>query len=218
MFHYIGPIAHGIGSTLTITFAAYAIGLVLGIPIVVARSSRLRVVRLLAISFVEIFRGIPGIAWLFILYYGLAQLDVQISSMTAAICGLGLIAAAYMAEIYRAGLRAVPHGQFEAARALGMGTVQVYRSIVGPQAFVTSFPPAATYVIGLLKESAVASVIGAQEITGVALGQQQEASTQGLSVFLAASAVYLALSLPLAGIARYADVWLARRVAGAEAA
>jgi polar amino acid transport system permease protein len=214
VLHYLGPISQGIGNTLLITFGAFALGAVLGIPVALARSSRRRAVRLLGISYIEIFRGIPPIAWLFIAYYGLTQFGIRIEVMTAAVGGLGIISGAYIAEIYRAGLRAVPHGQWEAGRAVGLTEGGLYRYVVGPQALVTVFPPAATYLIGLLKDSAIASVIGASEITAHALSEQQQ-SFHGLSVFLAAALIYLALSLPLGGLSRLVDARLTRRLAGA---
>lgn len=211
MLDYLGPISEGIGNTLLITFCAFAIGAILGVPVALARSSRWRAARVAAISFIELFRGVPPIAWLFIGFYGLAQFDVKIASMPAAIGGLGIISAAYMAEIYRGGLRAVPHGQWEAGRAVGLTEGDIYRFVVAPQAVATIFPPSATYLIGLLKDSAIASVIGAQEITALALSEQQQ-SFEGLSVFLAAATVYLALSLPLGGISRWIDGALTRRL------
>lgn len=214
MLDYLGPISEGIANTLLITFGAFAIGAVLGLPLALARSARWRPVRVAAISFIELFRGIPPIAWLFIGFYGLAQFGFRIGSLPAAIGGLGIISAAYMAEIYRAGLRAVPHGQWEAGRAVGLTESRMYRWVIAPQALATIFPPSATYAIGLLKDSAIASVIGAQEVTALALSEQQR-SFEGLSVFLAAAAVYLALSLPLGGISRWLDGVLSRRLVDA---
>lgn len=214
MLQYLGPISHGITNTLLITFGAFAVGAVLGIPVALARSARWKAVRLLGVSYVEVFRGVPPIAWLFIAYYGLTQFDIRIGAMTAAVGGLGVISGAYIAEIYRAGLRAVPHGQWEAGRAVGLTEIGLYRHVVAPQALVTVFPPAATYIIGLLKDSAVASVIGASEITARALAEQQH-SFHGLSVFLAAALIYLAISLPLGGISRMVDARLTRRLVGA---
>jgi polar amino acid transport system permease protein len=211
---YIGPISQGIVNTLVITFGAFAIGALLGLPLALARSSRWRPLRLLSISSIELLRGIPPIAWLFIAYYGLAQFEVRIESIVAAIGGLGVVSAAYLAEIYRAGLRAVPDGQWEAGRAVGLTEREMYRNVIAPQALVTVFPPAATYAIGLLKDSAIASVIGAREITALALGEQQQ-SFEGLSVFLAAALIYLAISVPLGGISRWVDALLTRRLVGA---
>jgi polar amino acid transport system permease protein len=215
MVDYLGPVSEGIVNTLLITFGAFAVGAIIGIPVALARSARWRAFRVLGVSYVELLRGVPPIAWLFIGYYGIAQFDIRIDAMTAAIGGLGLISGAYIAEIYRAGLRAVPVGQWEAGRAIGFTGPGLYRHVIVPQALATVFPPAATYLIGLLKDSAIASVIGASEITAHALGEQQAQSTQGMSVFLAAAVIYMAISLPLGGLSRVVDVRLTRRLTGA---
>ncbi len=123
---YLGRLSEGVQYTLLLTFAAFAIGALLGVLVAAARVSRFRPIRLLGIGYVEVARGVPPVAWLFLLYFGLAQIDFRIESLPAAIVGLGLISAAYLAEIYRAGLRAVPIGQFEAARAIGLGAKHVY--------------------------------------------------------------------------------------------
>jgi polar amino acid transport system permease protein len=188
--------------------------MLLGVPVAVARNAHRPALRIAGISYVELLRGIPPIAWLFVAYYGLVQFGIRISPMAAAIGGLGLISGAYIAEIYRAGLRAVPHGQWEAARAVGLSELHVYRHVVAPQAAATIFPPAATYLIGLLKDTAVASVIGAAEITAHALSEQQQ-TARGLSVFAAAAIVYLALSLPLGALSRAVDRGLRRRLLAA---
>jgi len=215
VLEYLEPLSRGIANTLLITVGAFAIGAVIGIPVAIARSARLRAVRVLAISYVEVMRGIPPIAWLFIAFYGLAQFDIRIASLPAAIAGLGVISGAYLAEIYRAGIRAVPKGQWEAARASGMTERQLYTAVIAPQALVTVTPPAATYGIGLLKDSAIASVIGAQEITALALSETQRGAGEGLSVFLAAALLYLAISVPLGLASRRVDARLEQRLAHA---
>lgn len=209
---YVVRLLAGVQFTLILTFGGFAIGAVLALPIAAARNSKVRVLRLLAISYIETLRGVPPIAWLFLLYFGLAQVDVRLGSLTAGVIGLGLIAGAYLAEIYRAGLRAVPHGQLEAARAVGLGGVRVYRHVIGPQAIVTIVPPAAAFLIGLLKDSAIASLIGVPEITGLSLRLTQQ-EFEGLAIFTAAGIVYLALSVPLAALARWVGTRLTARMA-----
>jgi polar amino acid transport system permease protein len=209
---YLGPLSAGIGHTLLVTGASFAIGLLLGLPLVAMRRSGWLPARALAVGFVELTRGIPPIAWLFLLYYGLSQLGVRIDSLVAAIAGLGVISAAYMSEIYRGALRAVPRGQFEAARSVGLSRAQVYRFVIVPQVVVTALPPAATYAIGLLKDSAIASVIGVPEVTALAFNETQQ-DFRGLSIFAAAGLIYLAMSVPLAVIARGLGARLDRRLA-----
>ncbi|HUH15890.1 MAG TPA: amino acid ABC transporter permease [Gaiellaceae bacterium] len=208
---YVLRLLPGVQFTLILTFGGFGIGAVLAVPVAAARRSRRRVLRLLAISYVETLRGVPPIAWLFLLYFGLAQVDIRLSSLTAGVLGLGLIAGAYLSEIYRAGLRAVPHGQLDAARAVGLGTARIYRHVIGPQAIVTIVPPAAAFLIGLLKDSAIASLIGVPEVTGLSLRFTQR-EFEGLAIFTAAGIVYFALSVPLATFARWAGTRLTARL------
>jgi polar amino acid transport system permease protein len=206
-FHYVAALSAGIGNTLLLTGSAFAIGAVVGLPMAAARNSSWLILRSAAGTYVEVVRGIPPIAWLFVLFYGVSQFDVELSSTAAAILGLGLIAGAYMTEIYRSGLRAIPHGQFEAARALGLRGMRTYRYVLAPQAIVTVVPPAVAFAIGLLKDSAVASVIGVQEITTLALSETRQ-EFAGLTIFVAAGAVYLLISVPVAMFGR----WLGNRL------
>lgn len=208
---YVVRLLDGVQFTLILTFGGFGIGALLALPVAAARASRRRLLRVVAVSYVETLRGVPPIAWLFILYFGLAQVGIRLASLTAGVVGIALIAAAYLAEIYRAGLRAVPRGQFEAARALGLATLPAYRHVIGPQAVVTVVPPAAAFLIGLLKDSAIASLIGVPDVTGLALRLTQE-EFEGLAIFTAAGIVYFGLSVPLAAFARALGGRLAARL------
>jgi polar amino acid transport system permease protein len=114
---------------------------------------------------------------------------------------------AYMAEIYRAGVMAVDRGQWEAGRALGLGERRLFTEVVWPQALRVVVPPSATALLGLLKDTAVASVVGVSEITYRATVDAQ-ATFKGLDIFIFAALIYIALSLPMAGVCR----WLERRL------
>lgn len=209
--HDLGVLAQGIGATFIVTVSAFLLGAVIAVPTVVCRTSGIFLLRAVATAYIEVARGIPPIAWLFVLYFGLTQLDVRLPSLTAAIIGLGLIAGGYLAEIYRSGLRAVPAGQSEAAASLGISRFVAYTKVIVPQAIVTVVPLAATYMIGLLKDSAVASVIGAQEITSLALSLSRR-EVSGLTVFVAAGVVYLVISVPVALLGRGIGSVLVRRL------
>lgn len=209
---YVLRLLDGVRYTAILTFGGFLVGAVVAVPVAALRRSRLRLLRVLAIAYIETVRGVPPIAWLFLLYFGLAQIEIRLAALTAGVIGLGLISTAYLAEIYRAGLRAVPHGQFEAARAVGLGTLASYRRVIGPQAVVTVVPPAAAFLIGLLKDSAVASLIGVPEVTGLALRLTQQ-EFDGLAIFAAAGLVYIALSVPLASFARWLGTRLTARLA-----
>lgn len=207
----ISVIAEGIVVTVEITAAGFFLGAVLGVPLVLARRSDLWLLKLPVVAVVEILRAIPPIVWLFIVYYAVGSGAILLSTFQAAAIGLGLIAAAHLSEIYRAGLEAIPRGQWDAIHALGVPRVAAHVRVILPQAVVVVIPPMATFAIGLLKDSATASVIGAHDITFQAVQQTQQ-DLDGLGNFAAAGLLYLLLSIPVAVVARGADRVLSRRL------
>src|SRR3954468_3202327 len=168
-----------------------------------------RLLRAAGTAYVEVFRGTPVLLQLFVLYYGLASV-FPIDAYVAAVLGLGLNYAAYEAEIYRAGIQAVPRGQIEAAIALGMPGRMVVRRVLLPQAFRFSLPGVANDFIALLKDSALVSVITVVELTKrmtiVAVDDRGWLIPGALCAGL-----YLAMSYPLSRLARR----LERRLGGA---
>lgn len=209
MFDHFDALAEGIGATVTITVLAFLLGCVLGLPLLAASRSRFLVVRTLARFFIDLLRAVPPIVWLFILFFGIAQSVILLSAYPAAVIGLGCVSAAYMAEIYRAGLLAVRRQQWEAGEALGLRRHEVLRLIVAPQAIRVVIPGAATWAIALLKETAVVSVIGVADVTFLATSEAQR-SNDGLEIFILAGAIYIAMSVPLAIFARWTDARLSR--------
>ncbi|MER6531060.1 amino acid ABC transporter permease [Streptomyces sp. NPDC001508] len=197
----------GIQYTLQITFAAFLIGLLLAIPISALRRSRLLPLRALGVGYVELLRAIPPLPWLFLVFFGLPEFGITMDPVEAGILVFGLISAAYLSEIYRSGFRAVPTGQTEAGEALGLSRTVIYLRVLIPQAVRTMIPLAIAYLIGLLKDSAVASVIGVQDISALAVVENQRTG-QGLEVFISAAVLYLALSVPVAVAGR----WLSHRL------
>ena len=214
MWHLLSTLAPGIPITIEITVLSFAVGAVLGVPLLALRRSNLAVLRLPAIAVVEVLRAVPPIVWLFIIYYGVGSGAIKLTTLEAAVSGLGLISAAYLSEIYRSGLLALPRGQWEATDALGLSRIAAFRRVIIPQAIVVIIPPAATYAIGLLKDTAIASVIGASDITFLA-NQQTQADLKGFQNFGLAAVLYILLSLPIAAVARSAEQFLARRLIAA---
>jgi len=204
---YFPVLIDGIQYTLQITFAAFLIGLVLAAPITALRRSRHLALRTLGTSYVELLRAIPPLPWLFLVFFGLPEFGITMDPVEAGIVVFGLISAAYLSEIYRSGFRAVGTGQTEAGEALGLSKTVIYVRILIPQAVRTMIPLAIAYLIGLLKDSAVASVIGVQDITALAVVENQR-TAQGLEVFISAAVLYLALSVPVAVAGR----WLSHRL------
>lgn len=205
-------ILRGVPVTLLLTFVALAIGVVGGFPLLIARQSPVRALRVVARLVTELLRGIPPIVWLFIIYFGLGTKLPALDATTAAIIGLGVVSCAYMAEIYRGGLTAVHLGQWDAARALGMSRRTTAVRVIGPQVLRISVPATATYAIGLLKDSSVAYTIGVTEIVFWA-NAQSHSSADAIGPFLVATALYVVVTIPCAWGARSLDAKLRRRVA-----
>ncbi|MBP1873027.1 polar amino acid transport system permease protein [Ensifer adhaerens] len=208
----IFAILRGLPWTVALTLGAFLAGAILGIPLLAARQSRILPLRLAAMVFIQIVRGIPPILWLFIIFFGLGMSVFPISPFNAALAGLGLIAAANMAEIYRGALASIHFGQWEASSALNLGRWSTLTDVVAPQAFRVALPSAASYLIGLMKETAVASTIGVSELAFQG-NQLSQLTFRGLEVFALVGMFYILLSLPVAWLSRVADGYLQAKVA-----
>jgi His/Glu/Gln/Arg/opine family amino acid ABC transporter permease subunit len=201
----------GLGTTVIITFGSFLIGAVCAVPVALARLSEVAPVRWVATAFIEIVRGIPPIAWMLVLFYGLGRY-VMLPPLLAACLALGAVSTAYLAENYRAGIQAVAGGQWEGAGALGLSSRDTFWRVIAPQGIGVALPPSASYAVGLLKDSAVASVIGVSDIAFQALTLNQQGNP-GLPIFMAAGVVYLIVSVPMAVLARKADTFIRTRSA-----
>lgn len=194
--------------TLKISFLAFLLAVPIGILLAVARVYGHPVVAVLARIYIELFRGTPVLLQLFVLYYGLAPY-YSLGPMEAAVLGLGLNYGAYEAEVYRGALLAIPRGQTEAAKALGMGPTQILRHVLLPQALRLALPPMTNDFVSLLKDSSLVSVITVIELTKrmtIAAVDMRGWLVPGL----ACAGLYLALSFPLSELARRLERRLSR--------
>jgi polar amino acid transport system substrate-binding protein len=187
---------------ITIVMSCLAMALAIGAGMLVAtgRVYGGPVLRAFLTTYVEVIRGTPVLLQLFVLYYGLSSV-IRLPAFVAALLGLGLNYAAYESEIYRGAMEAVSRGQLEAARTLGLTEVQVFRWVRGPQAFRLALAPMTNDFVALLKDSSLVSVITVVELTKQT---QIFAANIGSWVIPGAlcAALYLAMSLPLARLAR----------------
>jgi polar amino acid transport system substrate-binding protein len=187
---------------ITIVLSCLSMGLavVLGVAIASGRVYGSRLTRALLTGYVEIMRGTPILLQLFVLYYGIAA-AIRLPAFAAALLGLALNYAAYESEIYRGALEAVPTGQLEAARILGLSERQVLMLVRGPQAFRLALAPMTNDFVALLKDSSLVSVLTVLELTKQT---QIFATNIGSWVIpgLLCAMLYLAMSLPLAALAR----------------
>lgn len=187
----------GMWMTLLISFLALVISMVLGLFVAVLRLSKIRGMPFLAAAYIEIFRDTPVLVQLFWVYYVLPiLLGIQISAFTAAVVGLTLHSAAFLGEIYRAGIQSVPKGNVEAAKVLGLGPIPTFVRIVLPQAVRTVLPPMVNNLVDLIKLSSLASVFAVAEITRKAT--ELSASTfRPLEIFTVIALMYFAICWPL---------------------
>lgn len=180
--------------TLTLTLLASVFGLALGLVGALGRLSRFAPLRWLAGAYVEIFRGTPLLVQLFFLYFGLPQLTgITLPAFTVGVLGLSLFAGAYAAEIIRGSLNAVPRGQVEAARALGLRPAQALGQVILPQAARIAVPALGNQFIGLLKDSSLVSVITVTELLLTTRGIIS-VNYQPVPMYVAAGAIYFILS------------------------
>jgi polar amino acid transport system permease protein len=159
-----GFLLRGVGVTVLLTVFPMLSGLVVGTGLAFARASGNRIVSGLAGAYIWVFRGTPLIVQLVIIYTGLPQLGLKFDVVTSAFLSLTLNEAAYLSEIIRAGFSAVPPGQRDAARALGLRPLQLLRLVTLPQAMRIILPPLGNSVNGLLKATSITSVISMEEL------------------------------------------------------
>ena len=185
--------------TIILSCASMALAILLGIAIASGRVYGNVLTRSVLTTYVEVVRGTPVLLQLFVLYYGLSNV-ILLPAFFAALLGLGLNYAAYESEIYRGALEAVPRGQLEAARTLGLTEMQVLRLVRGPQAFRIALAPMTNDFVALLKDSSLVSVITVVELT-----KQTQIFAANIGSWVIPGALcallYLILSLPLSRLA-----------------
>ncbi len=197
---YFPSLVRASAVTIVLSCLSMALAVAIGVVIATGRVYGGRIARTALTSYVEIIRGTPILLQLFVLYYGLAA-AIRLPAFVAALLGLALNYAAYESEIYRSALEAIAPGQLEAARTLGLSERQVLVLIRGPQAFRLALAPMTNDFIALLKDSSLVSVLTVLELT-----KQTQIFATNLGSWVIpgtlCAALYLAMSLPLAALAR----------------
>lgn len=191
----------GLWWTVVLSALSMVLSVALGAVFAVARLSSWAALRWPVQGFSWLFMGTPLLLQLYFVYFGLAELGLNLSAFTAGVIALSLHFAVYNADIIRAGIQAVPSGQYQAARSLGLSHLQVMARVVVPQAMANVTPALGNMMIALLKESALVSAIGVMELTMSA----QRAISQTFrpfEFFLAAAVLYYVLNLVLQQVIR----------------
>lgn len=199
----------GAGLTVAISSVAMVLALVLGLALAAISQAPGPVARRLVAAYVEVFRNTPLLIQIFIVYFGLPQLGVTLSPFLSGLAALVLYAAAYNTEIFRAGLEAVPHGQFEAARSAGLGELQILRYVILPQAVRICFPALGNNLVSLVKNSSLVSTIGMVELMFVA-NDISFNNFRTFEIYGTAAVMYVVIVLALTRLLRAAEGRLLR--------
>ena len=199
----------GAGLTVAISSVAMVLALVLGLALAAISQAPGPVARRLVAAYVEVFRNTPLLIQIFIVYFGLPQLGVKLSPFLPGLAALVLYAAAYNTEIFRAGLEAVPHGQFEAARSAGLGELQILRYVIVPQAVRICFPALGNNLVSLVKNSSLVSTIGMVELMFVA-NDISFNNFRTFEIYGTAAVMYVVIVLALTRLLRAAEGRLLR--------
>ncbi|WNJ88383.1 amino acid ABC transporter permease [Bosea sp. 685] len=192
IYPYLGDLAAAAEITLLLSLLAIVLSVAIGSGIALMRRSTSRLLRFFAGLYVEVMRNTPLLVILYIVYFALPQLGLRLSSFNAALIGLTLNSAGYMAEIIRAGLVAVPSGQFEAAFSQGFTRVQLYRHIILPQVFRTIYAPLGNQFIAVILASSLASAVAVEEVASW-MQTVGSSSFRFFETFIIAAVVYLVL-------------------------
>ena len=198
-------------NTLMAAGIGYAIAMVLGLVLALAQRTGIKPLTLAVREMVEFIRSTPLVLQIFFVFYVGPQVGITLSPWMAGMIAIGLHYAAYLSEVYRGGIEAVPKGQWEAALALNLSTRQTYTRIIIPQALPPSIAGMGNYLVGIFKDTPMLSVIGVAELMHAAnaIGGQ---SYRYLEPYTLVGLILLAISLPAAGFVRVFERWVRRKL------
>lgn len=190
--------------TLTLSFWGILLAFVVGVAVAAVVTYQIRPFQHLAKGYIELSRNTPLLIQLFFLYYGLPKIGIKWDGFTCGVIALGFLGGSYMAEALRAGLQAVPKGQYEAAKAIGLNAWQRFYAVIFPQAWAISLPALVANVLFLIKESSVVSAVAVAELMFVTkdiIGMDYKTNEALFLLFIS----YLAILLPISLLARYTE-------------
>ena len=203
VIEYLPRLLSGTWMTIQLVLLSIVLGAIVALPLALARISKNPMISGLPFAYIFFFRGTPLLVQIFLVYYGVSQLDVVRESFLwpvlrepfwCAIIAFTLNTSAYTAEIFRGAIQAIPEGEVEACKAIGMTKFQMYRRILLPRAFGIVLPAYGNEIILMLKASALASTITLLDLTGMARTIIARTYTP-IEIFLAAGAIYLLISI-----------------------
>ena len=188
----------GLWITIELGVASIVLGLILGLVLALLRLYGPGFLRVLARVYIDVMRSIPLLVLLIVIYYALPFVGLRLSPFVAATAALSLVSGAYTAEIFRAGIEAIPRGQFEASMALGLSWRQMMFDIILPQAVKIVIPPLTSNCINVVKDTALASVVAMPDLLKQAT--QAQALAANPTPLITAAVIYIAMLWPLVGL------------------
>lgn len=201
-------IVYALQWTLTLTAIAFVGGGILGAALALLRISSSRALRALTSAYMQCVQGLPLLILMFICYYAPSLFGFELSAITAAAIALTINSSAFLGAIWESALRAIPKAQWESAEALAMHPLKILRFVIAPQAIRLALPSTVGFLVQIIKQTSIASIIGFIEITRA--GQLvSNATFEPLKSFLAVAALYFVVCFPLTQI----SLWLEHRAA-----
>ena len=196
LLKYWPMLLQGFEITLILAAAGFLLGFVIGIPVALAETYGSRLVRWLAIGYVELIRGTPMLVQIFLIYYALPQVGIRFDAITAAILGLGINSGAYQAEYFRGSIKSIPSGQMDAALSVGMKLTQAIFSVILPQSLRLVIPAWTNEIVYLVQYSSVAYLVTVVELTAVG-GIIGVRTFQYVAIYSIIALIYLATTIAI---------------------
>ena len=187
--------------TVLLSLIAFVGGTIVGLALLVARIAKLRGADVLVGGYVQLFQGTPLLMQLFLAYFGLALFGMNVSAWVAAALALTLYSSAFLTEIWRGCVNAVPKGQWEASQALALNLGEQLRHVIGPQALKIAVPPTVGFLVQVIKGTALASVIGFIELTKAGT-MISNATFRPFAVYACVALMYFVLCYPISAWSR----------------
>ena len=200
---YVAPILDGMLLTMGLGLCVIATGLVLGLALAVLRIQHVKLVNAFIIAFADIFRALPPLVVIILLFFAFPYIELSMSAFTATWLALSLVLAAFTEEIFWAGMLAIPKGQWEAARSTGLGPWGPLVHVILPQAVRMTVPPLTNRTIAITKGTALGSVVALHEVLNVSSSASSEAGNA--TPLVMGAVAYLILFIPFVVLGRWVE-------------
>jgi polar amino acid transport system permease protein len=204
MVDFLPSLLQGAVITISVSLLAFALAIVLGLSTGIARLSRIAPLRAVAAFYIQFIRGTPLLLQLFFIYYVLPYVGIVLSPFASGTLGLTLNYGAYMAEVFRSGIQAIPKGQWEAGFSVGMSRHKLLRRIILPQAIRIIVPALGNFFVSIFKDSALVSVITLRDL--MFSGQLLASATyKHFEIFTMVAVIYFLISYPTAKFVEWVE-------------